>query len=236
MTRDDTTDYAPKRAAMVVDLLGREITSGALAPGSTMRLDDVESRFGVSRTLARDAVKELEGLGLIVSRRRVGLQIQEPAQWRVYDPKVIAWRVASDRREAQLTSLTELRVGIEPAAATLAATRRTGEQADRLLDLAAELDTAGRAHDDDAYLRADVAFHGLILEATRNEFFVALVPSVHAALTSRTREGLMPPSAVVESFELHRAVAEAIERRDPAAAGAAMRRILIDVIDEVRSR
>ena len=63
----------------------------------------------------------LESMGMVASRRRVGITIQPPEKWNVFDPRVIRWRLDSDDRAAQLVSLSELRRGFEPAAAALAA-------------------------------------------------------------------------------------------------------------------
>ena len=40
----------------VLDALGRAIVGGEIAPGASLTLEDVQSRHGVSRTLARDCV------------------------------------------------------------------------------------------------------------------------------------------------------------------------------------
>jgi DNA-binding FadR family transcriptional regulator len=233
MTSPAAGGYAPKRAEAVVDRLGREMMSGELAPGAVLLLDEIERRFGVSRTVARDAVKELEGLGMLVGRRRVGLQIRERSEWSVFHPRVIAWRMASSERRSQLLSLTELRLGLEPRAAELAAERRTPAQAQDLLRLAERLDLTGRAGEMDAYLRADITFHRIVFEATANEFFIALSPSVEAALSSRTGEGLMPSAPSVHSFALHKDVATSIGERDAVGAERSMRALLADVVTEV---
>lgn len=177
MTTPARDPYASKLDSGVVDVIGAEVTAGVLVSGDTMRLEDIEARFGVSRTVARDAVKELESLGLLVSRRRSGLTVQPSDAWSVYHPKVVAWRMASNRRGAHLRSFTELRLGLEPTTAELAALRRNETQAARLEHLAGVLDATGRAADHSSFLHADIEFHIVILEATANDLFTALSPA-----------------------------------------------------------
>ena len=45
--------------------LGRQIATGSRPAGTVMTLADLEAEFGVSRTLVRDVVKVLEGLGMV---------------------------------------------------------------------------------------------------------------------------------------------------------------------------
>ena len=104
--------------------LGRQIATGGRPAGTVMTLADLEAEFGVSRTLVRDVVKVLEGLGMVTSRRRVGVTVEPRGSWQLLDPHVIAWRMydAVERRH-HILEISELRRSIEPEAARLAASR-----------------------------------------------------------------------------------------------------------------
>ena len=58
--------------ASVLATLGKEIVSGAMPAGHTFTLQDLSTRFEISRTVAREAMRALEQLGLVTSSRRVG--------------------------------------------------------------------------------------------------------------------------------------------------------------------
>ena len=60
----------------VLDSLGRAIVTGEMTPGQSLTLEAIQSRYGVSRTLARDCVHALESVGIVASRRRVGITVQ----------------------------------------------------------------------------------------------------------------------------------------------------------------
>ena len=53
--------------------LGADIVSGALPAGAVINLEGVGAQYGVSRSVAREAVRVLESMGLVASRRRVGI-------------------------------------------------------------------------------------------------------------------------------------------------------------------
>ncbi|PWJ56485.1 DNA-binding transcriptional regulator, FadR family [Quadrisphaera granulorum] len=213
----------------VLDVLGAEIAGGTPPPGSVLRLEDLAARFDVSRTVAREVVRILESMSMVSSRRRVGVTIRPLAEWNVLDPRVIRWRLAGTGRRAQLTSLTVLRAGVEPVAASEAAHRASADQIDRLLALARDLLETSRLGDLASFLEADIAFHQTVLEASGNELLAALHPAIAEVLVGRTQHQLMPNPPRDVAVDLHRQVAEAIARRDARAAGDAMRSIVSEV-------
>lgn len=216
----------------LLETLGMEIASGQYEAGAVLRLEDLERRFGLSRTVVREVVRVLESMHLVESRQRVGLTIRDVSHWKVFDPLLIRWRLAGANREEQLCSLTELRQAVEPMAAREAAEYASKAQRFELLRLSEQLVGAGQAGDLIRFLEHDIAFHSLILRASGNEMFAALAEPFSEALRGRTMEGLMPAKPEPAALEWHREVAEAIAAQDPAAAEAAMRRIT----DEVRSQ
>jgi DNA-binding FadR family transcriptional regulator len=206
--------------------LGTAIASGEYAPGQVLTLDGVSADHGVSRSVAREAIRVLESMGMVASRRRVGITIQPAQNWNVFDPLMIRWRLESDDRAAVLVSLSELRRGFEPAAAALAARRADPHQCRILAAAASDMVMHGRAGDLESYLLADKVFHRTLLEASGNEMFRALNDVVAEILTGRTHHHMMPATPNPRAVELHDEVARAIRQRDEAAAELAMRAII----------
>lgn len=217
--------------AGVLDQLGTQIASGALHEGENLRIEQLETRFGVSRSVIRETIRVLESMGMLTSRRRVGLTVAGRDSWNVFDPRVIRWRLAGDDREAQLASLSELRNGFEPAAAALAAQRATPEQCGTLTGAVMDMAVQGKARDQEAYLEADIRFHRTLLAASGNEMLAALAGVVAEVLTGRTHHDLMPARPNPAAIRLHGDVAQAIQAGDPAAAEQAMRDIITEATE-----
>lgn len=76
-------------ATTISNVLGARIVSGAVAPGTVMRLEELDSEFGVSRSVTREAVKLLEAFHIVRARRRIGIVVTEESEWDVSSPAVI---------------------------------------------------------------------------------------------------------------------------------------------------
>ncbi|MGU3501981.1 FadR/GntR family transcriptional regulator [Mycobacterium sp. C31M] len=210
----------------LLDALGTAIVSGMYGPGQVLTLDGLSGEHGMSRSVAREAVRVLESMGMVESRRRVGVTVQPAELWNVFDPRLIRWRLEAGDRAAQLASLSELRSGFEPAAAALAAKRANSHQCRIMAAAVSDMVMHGRSGDLESYLLADKIFHQTMLEASGNEMFRALNGVVSELLTGRTHHGMMPAVPVTAAIELHDEVARAIRMGEPEAAERAMRAII----------
>jgi DNA-binding FadR family transcriptional regulator len=225
----DDGGASPAMQGRVLEAVGVAIASGSLPPGSRLTLEGLQQEYGISRTVARDTMKVLESMNLVYSRRRVGIVVQERSLWNVFDPKLVRWRLASDRRELQYASLTELRIAVEPIAAAGAARRASAAERAQLVSLAGDLRRLGEAGDLQAFLAVDIEYHQLLLRSCGNEMFRALEGMVAEVLTSRTKQGLMPFKPRNEALQAHEDVAAAVASGDTVAAEQAMLHILFEV-------
>lgn len=214
--------------ADLLDQLGADLVGGRLTPGSVLSTEQVEQRYAVSRSIAREAVKVLESMGVVASRRRVGITVRPEAEWDALSPLIVRWRLDGPGREAELQSLSELRSGIEPVAARLAAGRASEAQQDALASAAAGMSSTGRRGDLEAYLRHDAAFHHTLLRASGNPMLARFGDLVEEVLAGRTHHRLMPSRPNPQAIDWHREVAEAVASRDAVAAEAGMALIVAE--------
>ena len=222
----------------VLDELGQEIVSGKVAVGDTFKLMDLSDRFGISRTVAREAMRALEQLGLVSSSRRIGITVRPRDEWAVFDKSIIRWRLNDEgQREGQLQSLTELRIAIESIAARSVALHASDAERARLKELATEMRELGESGKGatKSFLDADIMFHELILRYGHNEMFTALIPPISAVLEGRTAHGLQPDLPERAALDNHDKRADAIVARDADGAETASREILNEVRDTLSS-
>ncbi|MFB7458559.1 FadR/GntR family transcriptional regulator [Streptomyces sp. NPDC056188] len=218
----------------VLDTLGPAITAGEYPPGSVLRTDELAQRFDVSRSVMREAVRVLESMHLVASRRRVGVTVLPRTEWNVYDPQVIRWRLAGADRPRQLRSLTVLRSAVEPVAAGLAARLATPEQCAELTECALGMVANSRGHHRlQAYLVHDIAFHRVILGASGNEMFARLGDVVAEVLAGRTHHEVMFEEPDPAAVTLHVRLAEAVRARDEDLAERLTREITTGALQEL---
>lgn len=219
----------------VLDRIGLAICGSEIIPGTVITILELERDYGVSRSVVREVLRVLEALGLVVSRRRVGVVALPPTSWNLYDSKIIRWRLASPARIAQLRSLTELRLAVEPEAARLAAIRAPLINAGELMGVAGKLWVAGEGDDQAEFVNLDIQFHRLILSSSGNEMFERLSTVVTEMLAGRWNYGLAPAHTHLEALQLHVDVASAIQRGLPDAAHDAMLAVMQRTMHEVNS-
>ena len=124
------------------------------------------------------------------------------------------------------SSLSELRSGIEPSAAALAARRATPEQCGEMTGAVMQMAVHGRSGDLEAYLAADTVFHQTLLAASGNEMLQSLGAVVAEVLAGRTHHHLMPAHPNPAAIRLHADVAQAVQAGDAESAEQAMREII----------
>jgi DNA-binding FadR family transcriptional regulator len=164
--RTGSTVRVPKAGEMVASHLRRQIVLGELKEGDQLPSESVlMEEFGVSRPTLREAFRILEAEGAITVRRGVrgGARVQVP------DIAVAARHVGLllQYRGTLLSDVYEVRTVLEPAAARMAAKRRTSADLARLQE-ALDRHRASTEDPSDAFA-ADADFHRLIVELSGNE-------------------------------------------------------------------
>jgi DNA-binding FadR family transcriptional regulator len=214
--------------------IGVRIVSGRIAPGRVLNGEiEASERLKVSRTAYREAVRILAAKGLIESRPKLGTRVSEPREWHLLDPDVISWIFSGTPDGRLLRALFELRTVVEPAAAALAAQRRTAEQ---LKSMRASLDRmAASSLATDQGRQADRDFHAALLEASGNPFLLSLTSGVAAAVTWTTifkqRKRPLPRDPLPDHERVYEAVAAGETEPARAAMAELVHLALLDTTD-----
>ena len=210
----------------LVETLTEEISSERYAPGDKLPTEhEMIARYGVSRTVVREAVAALKAEGLVQSRQGAGVFVAADASRRPF-------RLDPDGLQTLqgVLDVMELRMAVEIEAAGLAAERRT--KRDLAAIEASLLAFEESAAPDDEAIEADYDFHLAISRATGNDTFATFIEFLGQRIIPRRSVHILQQIAAVRLGYLdkvlkeHRAIARAIERQDVQGARRAMRQHL----------
>ncbi|BCX02744.1 MAG: GntR family transcriptional regulator [Candidatus Roseilinea sp.] len=200
---------------ILAELIQRESRPGALLPSE----GELANRFQVSRPVIREAIKQLEGQGLVevINGRGSRVRPLSERQLRAYFTHAIAVERVPFRE------LMEARKPIEIQSARLAAQRRTPDQLDALRDIIQRMRrNIGNA---DVYVDLDHDLHALIADASGNLIIAHLVRAFRGALNDLTHEALYRRrnrQQLERVHVLHEAIVTEIGYRNSDGAGHAM--------------
>ena len=190
------------RAEFVHAILGGAILAGKFSGGERVREEEVAELLGVSRTPVREALRRLQAQGLLEPRAGRGLCV-----------------VALGPQ--QVLELYEMREVLEGAAARLAARHASASEVSLLENL---LDACSVAEQDaDRLAGVNRLLHHAIYDASHNRYLLSALRGVYdsMALLGATTFTVTGRSKLAN--QEHRAIVQAIARRNAEAAEKAAR-------------
>lgn len=207
----------------LVEQLSAEMQTGTLISGQKLPTEAaIMARFGVSRTVVREAISKLQAGGLVETRHGIGTFVLPPSD-------TPSFRVNPNQLSTlhDVVALLELRISIETEAAALAAVRRTEGNLHVMQEAMLAFSSAIEAGRD--AIAADFQFHHEIARATQNTHFADMMNSLGAQSIPRARLDTTPTLDVTRLAYLrrvhqeHENILNAIASQDAESARAAMR-------------
>lgn len=200
--------------------LGRSIVCGHYDRKTSLPSEaELCEQFGVSRSAVREAVKMLSAKGLISSRPRQGIRILPEEYWNIFDTDLLKWSLESMPSLKVLQEFLQMRIAIEPEAASLAARYADQEAIDAI---EAALDRMRNPANAEQALEADIAFHVSILYASKNRFYIRLRDFTQTALRVSIAHTNTIKGAAETVVEDHTKIFNAIKNRNPERAKSSM--------------
>lgn len=206
----------------VVDHLSDLIDSGALKPSEKLPTEsEIVRDQGVSRTVVREAISKLQAAGIVATRHGIGTFVLEKLNKPEFGIKAGAITTIRD-----VLAMLELRISIETEAAALGAIRHKEK------DLHAMRRALDSFHDHlgsgKATVRPDFQFHLAIARAAANDHFSNILNHLGPSAIPRARfliNERQPHEReyLVRISNEHEDIYDAVARRDPEAARAAIR-------------
>ena len=234
--RIDRPRRLPDEVAM--SLIGA-IEGGQLQPGDQLPTEaELSKRFGVARTVVREAISLLRYDGMVDSRRGVGAFVTDASQRS-------SFRIspACFEKRKQIIQLLQLRTGVQAGASALAASTRTAKQMQRIdkvfLQMAAA-DDRGPADALEERVDTELLLYRNIAEASNNPYYTEVVSMIEANIQNNLRSAFLKNAAASEFgakiMKEHKAVLEALRASDVEAARRATRTRFERAADRLAAR
>jgi GntR family transcriptional repressor for pyruvate dehydrogenase complex len=206
----------PTKIDRIVRELEQTIVEGNLLPGTELPAERaLAEQLGVSRFSLREALRAAETRGLIEIQRGRKPRVARPSSSAAAGVISLALR----RSKKTLLDLVAARQGLEVQIARVAAINASQRQID---ELAATIETI-KAHpaEPEIWLREDLRFHEILVEASGNLVFEIML----APVTELLRESRLQTIARGGPARLvlgHEAVLDALRKREPELAAQSM--------------
>ena len=198
----------------VVETITDLILSGDLENDMTLPTEsELCDNLGVSRSVLREAMKMLGTKGLVEIKQGVGTVVKRPSEY----VSIEALHNYIQLNQVSLGQVMDIRIPIEIETARLAAINRTQEHLAAMEKTLTEMDS--NRSDIDACVEADHEFHDVLVSSTGNPLFFIVTHSI-AKFLSFLR--VVTIGSVAETVDQHRAIWEAVEKKNPKAATSAM--------------
>ncbi len=192
---DENESLVNSLRGKVFNQLRKQILTGAYKPGESLIELRLSEELGVSRTPVREALRQLELEGLIVSIPNKGVIVKGVTDQDVED-------------------IFTIRTMIEGLAARWAAEKITE---DEIVELQEALDFEEfytMKNDSHHLMTYDSRFHDIIFKASKSRPLMHMLSTFHFYTQNARDSSFQRPGRPVKALEEHRAIFEAIRSKD----------------------
>ena len=216
--------------AQIARGLGTRIVSGEFLPGDSLPVEaELCQIYGVSRTVIREAVKNLAAKRLIDVSPKVGTRVLPFSDWNLLDRDVLAWRLNAQFDSEIVSDIFEMRLCFEPRAAFRAARDGTADEHRQIRRHFGDLAAAyGEKIAPRLASEAALEFHLAVINASHNGLFVTIGSAIKSVLRASSEMLQRHAARPSDNLKLHHAVCQSILERRPEDAARDMEALLVE--------
>lgn len=179
----------------IFEIIEKQIISGAIKPGERLVETDLAESLGTSKSPVREALKRLEGEGIVHLIPRKGYFVRD-----------------IDRKSVE--DFVDIMIVIEPAILGYALKQKTDAVCDEIDEIITEMKRTLKKKDYEAYVVLNDRFHALFVDLTENEWFLKFFNTLHKQADMLRSLSLHSRDRFTRSIEEHAAIAKAFKKGD----------------------
>lgn len=195
-------------------ILLKRIADGAYKPGERLKEMALAHEFQVSQAPVREAFRELEALGVLVSEHYRGTHVREVSSKETYDAY-------------------QLRGYLEEIAARLISPAKLEHEIESIEALQTSMRKAAEAGDADGFADANTQFHRSIVSLATNQTLLKVWDSLEIGMRSRLNLQ-RNEHKLLSLAEIHQPIVDALRQGDLEQTGLLLREHAFSFLDDLR--
>lgn len=220
MTGEATKKLIKKRSLFreeICDYIKELILTGELKPGDRIVETRCAKELGVSQSPVREAIRELEIIGLVENRPFQGSYVKE--------------HTVKDVKDSY-----KVRISLETLGMKYAVECITEEQLKEIFDVMKEMEAAAENHEFDLYIKLDALFHQKIMEVSQNKMLLRLWSQCHVREWTCISTKKLSNKGLKNLAVRHEAIYEALAARNERKALQAVTSHLEELLVEMEAK
>jgi GntR family transcriptional repressor for pyruvate dehydrogenase complex len=211
------------------NILG-SIEDESLRKGEQMPSEhELAHRFGVGRSTIREVLRVLDALGIIERTKKGSFISEKPSmvkQFRAYTNLL---------KDCKIFDLLEFRSLLEGEISSLAASRATEEDLERIKTALDDMESAFNGNANEKYIEADAAYHLAVAESTNNQVTERILGFIQAEVKEEIAEVIAKcPDLIGRGLEKHKEIYNAIRDENAKKAKVVMLEHINDIMQSIQ--
>jgi len=200
-----------KVVTSIVEQIAKEIASGILKPGERLpSIKELARRFKVSSSSIREALQQLEAVGLVNTQQGRGTFVNKDLP---VNSLFTSLKSLIILKKPVFLELLQVRKVIEKEAAFLASKNADQKDIEELQKTLEVMGEAKRVENIKEFVAQDIKFHSLIAKASKNPFFPSLLDIIHGTFVEQQEFVASLPGALEQAYKYHLKIYEAIKSK-----------------------
>lgn len=197
----------------IITQLSQAIIEGDFKPGDKLPSEaELCEQLGVGRNSLREAIRVLNAMGVVKTKRGQGTFLQDTISHEVFNPLI--FRLILDPKNT--TDVFELRVMVESIVTIMAIQKATPEEVKNIRHLVDETNQIAKSNQGSVedLIKLDMQFHSAVAKCVHNKLIEAILETLLLMFEPSARKVLQKESGIDLCLKNHYAIVDLIEKRD----------------------